>query len=443
MTPIVVVVGRPNVGKSTLFNRLVGAKLAIVDDQPGVTRDRHYADAFLHGRKITVVDTGGLVPDAEDDIDRGIARHVMAAVDEADAVICVLDGTTPVTEPDARVVTMLRKIGKPVVYVANKVDGPKQELIAHDIYTLGVPSLIHVSALHGRGVAELEAALGECVPAMQDDTATEDASDEVTRVTIIGRPNAGKSSLFNLVAGGERSLVSNVPGTTRDPVNATFTYANKVFHVVDTAGIRRKSHVDKTSIEAVSVIRAIRSMEQADVALVMCDSSEGITEQDARLLGLCVDRGRAIVVGVNKCDLLTGPERKSVMEKCRTALHFAPWVPILPLSALSGFGARELMSAAHRAGQEFHRRIGTGELNRFMEQVLATHAPPTQGGRAPRIYYITQAGTSPPTFVAMSNAPEYIRPSYKRYVSNQIRKHFGFDGVPLVIRFRGKEKRED
>jgi GTPase len=441
MTPIAVVVGRPNVGKSTLFNRLLGMSLAIVDDQPGVTRDRHYGDAFLHGKQITLVDTGGLVPDANDGIDQGIARHVLAAIDEADAVVCVLDGTTSVTEPDARVVSMLRKSGKPVIYVANKVDGTRQEQLANDLYTLGIPSLLYVSALHGRGIAELEAALSECLPDTPDEAPPVEDSG-VTRVTIVGRPNAGKSSLFNLISGGERSLVSNQPGTTRDPVDATFEYAHRVFHVVDTAGIRRRSHIEKTSVEAVSVIRAIRSMEKADVALVLCDSSEGIAEQDARLLGLCIEKGRAVVVGVNKCDLLERAATKILLEKCASALHFAPWVPVLPISALAGTGVKNLMHAVHRAGEQFHRRVTTGELNRFMEQVLATHAPPTQGGRAPRIYYITQAATAPPTFVAMSNAPEYIKPSYARYITNQIRKNFGFDGSPLKLRFRGRDKKE-
>jgi GTP-binding protein len=441
MTPIAVVVGRPNVGKSTLFNRLLGASLAIVDDQPGVTRDRHYGDAFLHGRRVTLVDTGGLVPDADDTIDQGIARHIFAAIDEADAVICVLDGTTSVTEPDARVVTMLRKAGKPVIYIANKVDGPRQEQLANDLYTLGIPSLIHISALHGRGIADLEAALCEALPETPEEPLPSEDPDVVS-VTILGRPNAGKSSLFNLLSGAERSLVSDIPGTTRDPVDATLEYANHKYHVVDTAGIRRRSHIDKTSIEAVSVIRAIRSMEKANVAIVLCDANEGITEQDARLLGLCVEKGRAVVVGINKCDLLDRTEKKVLLDKCSSALHFAPWVPIVPISALTGSKVKELMLTVHRAGQQFLRRVTTGELNRFMEQVLAKHAPPTQGGRAPRIYYITQAGTAPPTFVAMSNAPEYIKPSYTRYVANQIRKNFGFEGVPLNIRFRGREKPE-
>ena len=388
---------------------------------------------------VTLVDTGGLIPDAKDDIDQGIARHVLAAIGEADIVVCVLDGTTLVIESDARVVSMLRKTGKPVVYVANKVDGPRQEQIANDIFTLGVPTLVHVSALHGRGIGELEAAVAERLPELgvSDEPQTQ---DNVTSITLIGRPNAGKSSLFNRISGAERSLVTSTPGTTRDPVDAVFEYNRQVYHVVDTAGIRRRSHIDKTSIEAVSVMRALRSMERADVAIVLCDALEGLAEQDARLIGLCIDKGRSVLVGINKSDLLEQANLKLMLEKCSATLHFAPWVPLRPISAHTGRGVKDLMSMARRIGEQFRRRVSTGELNRFMEQVLAKHAPPTQGGRAPRIYYITQVGTAPPTFVAMTNAPEHIKPSYERYIANQIRRHFGFEGTPLNIRFRGRGK---
>ncbi len=439
MTPIVVIVGRPNVGKSTLFNRLVGASVAIVDDQPGVTRDRNYGDAFLHGRHLTLVDTGGLDPQAEDGLTQGIVTHVMAAIEEADAVLCILDGTSDITEADSRVVRMLRKIGKPVVYVANKVDGPRQTEGAYDIYSLGLPGLLFISALHGRGIGDLQAALVEALPPAND--AGESSVEEgVTRLAIFGRPNAGKSSLCNRLTGAERSLVDSTPGTTRDPVDAQFIHDGQIFHIVDTAGIRRRSHIDRKTIEAVSVVRAIRAMEKADVAIVLCDAHEGVTEQDARLLGLCVDRGRAVVLGINKCDLIDRANRRTILENCQTALHFAPWVPLVPVSALTGQGVDELMGAARNASEQFHRRIGTAELNRFMEQVLAKHAPPTNGGRAPRIYYITQVSSAPPMFVGISNAPDYITEGYKRYVANQIRKNFGFDATPLIVKFRDRDK---
>jgi len=439
VTPIVVVVGRPNVGKSTLFNRLVGVSAAIVDDQPGVTRDRNYGDAFLHGRHLTLVDTGGLDPEAEDTLARGILTHVMAAIEEADAVLCILDGASDVTEADSRVVGMLRKVGKPVVYVANKVDGPNQSAGAYDIYSLGVPGLLFVSALHGRGIGELQAALVQSLPP-DNDSAAPRVEEGVTRLAIFGRPNAGKSSLCNRLTGAERSLVDSTPGTTRDPVDSRFSHKGQIFHIVDTAGIRRRSHIDRNTIEAVSVMRAIRAMEKADVAIVLCDANEGVTEQDARLLGLCVDRGRAVVLGVNKSDLVERGNRRTILETCKATLHFAPWVPLVAVSALTGQGVDELMRVARSASEQFYRRIGTAELNRFMEQVLAKHAPPTRGGKAPRIYYITQVSCAPPLFVGISNAPDYITEAYKRYVSNQIRKSFGFDATPLIVKFRGKER---
>jgi GTP-binding protein len=413
--------------------------MAIVDDQPGVTRDRNYGDAFLHGRHLTIVDTGGLDPEAEDGLTQGILTHVMAAIEEADAVLCILDGTSDATEADSRVVRMLRKVGKPIVYIANKVDGARQSEGAFDMYSLGVPDLLFISALHGRGIGDLQAALVNILPADSDSVAP-NVEEGVTRLAIIGRPNAGKSSLCNRLTGAERSLVDSTPGTTRDPVDTRFVHAGQEFHIVDTAGIRRRSHIDHDTIEAVSVMRAIRAMEKADVAIVLCDAREGVTEQDARLLGLCIDRGRAAVLGVNKCDLVDRPDRKTILEGCRSALHFSPWVPLVPVSALTGQGVDELMRAARNASEQFHRRIGTAELNRFMEQVLSKHAPPTHGGKAPRIYYITQVSTAPPMFVGISNAPDYITQAYRRYVSNQIRKNFGFDATPLIVKFRSRDR---
>ncbi len=439
MTPIIVIVGRPSVGKSTLFNRLVGASIAIVDKTPGVTRDRNYGDAFLHGRRITIVNTGGLDPESETSIAQGILTHVSAAIDEADVVLCVLDAQTATSEPDSRVVQMLRKVNKPVVYVVNKIDGPRQSEGAYDMYGLGLPSLFFISALHGRGIGELESALVDALPDNPESAETAGAED-IPSLAIFGRPNAGKSSLCNCLAGAERSLVDGAPGTTRDPVDVRCDYGGHIFRIVDTAGIRRKSHIDRTSIEAVSVVRAIRAMERSDVAIVMCDATEGVKEQDARLLGLCVDRGRAVLLGVNKWDLVERTARKTVLESCRTALHFAPWVPVLPVSALTGKGIDELVAQAMRAAEHFHRRIGTAELNRFMEQVIAKHSPPTRQGRAPRVYYITQVSSGPPHFVGISNAPEHISPAYARYVSNQIRKNFGFEGTPLIVKFRSRDR---
>lgn len=440
MIPIVAVVGRPNVGKSSLFNRLTGKKLAIVDDQPGVTRDRHYADALLHGRKVTLVDTGGFDPTTDDPMGQGIARQVQAALDEADVVLCLLDGSMPPTGPDRDSVKLLRRSGKNVIFAANKVDNLKTESTASDLYSLGLGEFICISALHGRGIAELESAIVKALPPSEPEPAAVE-DDGVAKIAIIGRPNAGKSSLFNHLAGTERSLVDSTAGTTRDPVNARLVYENRTYDLVDTAGIRRKSKIEQRGVESASVYGAIRAMEVADVAVVLCDATEGVAEQDARLLGLSADRGRGIVVGLNKCDLLGKEERKKAIAQASDALKFASWTTIVPLSAKTGYGVSELMMTAHRTSLSMRKRVSTGELNRFFEQVLTSHPPPTQGGRAPRLYYITQAAVNPPTFVAISNAPDSVVESYRRFVISQIRKAFGFESVPIVIHYRPKDKK--
>lgn len=441
MTPIVAIVGRPNVGKSSLFNRLAGQRLAIVDDQPGVTRDRHYVDVLIHGRTVTLVDTGGFDPTTDDPMGQGIARQVKTALDEADVVVCVLDGSVPPTAPDGDAVKLLRRSGKRVVFVANKIDNPALQATAADLYALGITEYVAISALHGRGIAELLAAMVAALPTSEQLPEPEPEPEQgVARITIVGRPNAGKSSLFNRLAGTERSLVDSSAGTTRDPVNTDIVFENRRFHLVDTAGIRRPSRVSAHGVEAASVFGAIRAIEHTDAAIVLCDATEGIADQDLRLLSLCADRGRAIIVGLNKCDLLDKESRKQAVRQAEDALRFASWAKIVPISAKTGYGLAELMTTAHRACEQMHHRVSTGELNRFFEKVLANHAPPTHGGRAPRIYYITQASTSPPTFVAISNAPDQVATSYRRYVSNQIRKAFGFESVPLVVHYRPKDR---
>jgi GTP-binding protein len=442
MIPIVAIVGRPNVGKSSLFNRLTGKRLAIVDDQPGVTRDRHYADALLHGRRVTLVDTGGFDPTTDDPMGRGIARQVQTALDEADVVVCILDGSMSPTGPDRDSVDLLRKSGKSVVFAANKVDNRNIETTSTELYSLGLVEFVPMSVLHGRGIAELEAAIVRALPPTEPVPEVEEESG-VARVAIIGRPNAGKSSLFNRLAGSERSLVDSVAGTTRDPVKARLVYENRTYDLIDTAGIRRRSKIEQRGVESASVYGAIRAMEVADVAVVLCDATEGMAEQDARLLGLSADRGRAIVVGLNKCDLLDREQRKRAIAQATDTLRFASWTKVVPISAKTGYGVSELMIATHRAALSMRKRVTTGELNRFFEQVLATHPPPTQGGKAPRIYYITQAAVSPPTFVAISNAPDNVAASYRKYVANQIRKAFDFESVPIVVHYRPKDRKDE
>ncbi len=440
MIPIVALVGRPNVGKSTLFNRLAGRKLAIVHDLPGVTRDRHYAEAHLQGRELMLVDTGGFDPEDEDPMRQGIARHVRAAIEEADVVVCVLDVLTPPTDADRAAVELLRKSGKPVVYLANRADNPTRELEAHDLYRLGLDTLLIGSALHGRNMAAFEAALVEKLPLAEVD---EDAAPlgDVPRIALLGKPNAGKSSLLNRLSGSERSLVDDRPGTTRDPIDVELEYSGKNYLLVDTAGVRRRSKV-REAVEVASVIRSLRTIERSDIIILMLDATEGLTDQDARLLSLSTDRRRAIVVGLNKTDLLDKRQRQAALEQAKTALHFAPWVPVVELSAKTGRGLPQLMKHVDKAFAEFTRRIKTSDLNRFFAEVLERHPPPTRGGKAPRLMYVTQAETRPPVFVAMCSHADSLADSYRRFVANQLREAFGFESIPLAVRFRSRRRRE-
>jgi GTP-binding protein len=440
MTPIVAIVGRPNVGKSTLFNRLAGQDLAIVHDEPGVTRDRHYADAHLHGRDVTLVDTGGFDPTNTDVIGRGIARHVEAAIEEADVILCVLDGTASATPADREAVSLLRRSNKPVIYAANKSDDQHKALVANDLYTLGMERLFPISAAHGRGLSDVEAALVAALPPPGEPTPPPDPN--MPRIAILGRPNAGKSSLFNALSGEERSLVDDKPGTTVDPVDSIVQIGHLTCLLVDTAGIRRKSRVS-TPVESASVMRAIRAIGRAEVVVLLCDSTGGVAEQDARLLGLVSGRGRAIVVGLSKADLLDKEAKKKALDDARTSLHFAPWAPLVPVSSRTGEGMRVLQDAVVTASEAYHRRVGTAELNRFFRDVLERQPPPTHGGKAPRLYYVTQAETAPPVFVVMCNTPEAVKASYRRFVTNQIRSMFKFEYVPVIVHFRGRGKKKD
>lgn len=442
---IVALVGRPNVGKSTLFNRLAKAKIAIVHDEPGVTRDRHYSDVVSLGRKYTLVDTGGFDPSGEDPMRQGIRRQVEIAISEADVIVCVLEATAAPTAIDHAELDLLRRAKKPVIFVANKSDSPRLEGEAHDLYRLGIERLLFVSALHGRGIGDLEQAIAAALPekALPPEPEPKEGEQPTLRIAIVGRPNAGKSSLVNRLAGEERMLVDARPGTTRDPVDTVIERNGRRFVLVDTAGIRRKSKVGKQDdvVEALSVMHAIRAMEHCDVVVLLCDAHEGVAEQDAKIMGLAVDRGRAIVIALNKIDLLEKKTMTKAEEDARDKLSFVPWAPLVRVSAKSGRGVVGLFDAIVRVGDAFRQRVGTGELNRFFEQALLTRPPPTQGGRAPRLYFITQAETAPPLFVVIASDPEKLHFSYQRYVVNQIRKTFGFEGVPVRVKYKEKRRR--
>jgi GTP-binding protein len=447
-TPVVALVGRPNVGKSTLFNRIVGGKTAIVHDRPGVTRDRHYGDFTIDGRRFALIDTGGFDPGSDDPMRKGIKRQIDLAIDEADVVVCVLDAAEAPTATDHAELRLLRESGKPVIYVGNKADGPGVELEAAELYRLGMEKLIPVSALHNRRIDELLDAIAAAAPPAIELTEEEiaaEAQETGLRVAIVGKPNAGKSSLVNRLLGEERMLVDDRPGTTRDPIDSVVERDGKRYVFIDTAGIRRRAKVRKESdyVEAVSVIQAMRAMERCDVVLLLCDAAEGVAEQDAKILGLAVDRGRAIVVGLNKTDQMDKQALAKAEEDARDKLSFIPWAPVVRLSVKNNRGVGQLVETVTRVAEGFRKRVTTGELNRFFEQVLANRPPPTHNGRAPRIYYVTQAEVGPPLFVVQSNHPEQIHFSYQRYVINQIRKSFGFEGVPVKVRYKPRRRRED
>ncbi len=438
--PIVAVVGRPNVGKSTLFNRLARQRLAIVHDEPGVTRDRHYADTMAFGRPYTLVDTGGFDPEDDDPMRSGIAKHVKAAIAEADVIVFLTDGSLELTNADRAAVQLLRESTKPVIYAANKADSPSVDAGGYDLYRYGVDHVFPISALHGRGMGELEGAIVAAFPKVAP---VEDPhAEEMPRIAIVGRPNAGKSSLLNRLLGEDRMLVDDKPGTTRDAISAIVERNGKQYVVIDTAGIRKQGQVTKADdpVEALSVMLAIRTIERAHIVILLVDGAQGVAEQDAKILGLAHDRGRALIVALNKSDLTDSDQQKEAEALARDKLTFAPYAPIVRLSAKTGRGVDVLFRTVDEVHEAYFKRVPTGAVNRFFEAVLATHPPPTMGHRAPRLYYVTQAEVAPPTFVAIANYPDSIHFSYRRYVMNQIRKHFGFDGVPIRVSYKAKRK---
>ncbi|MEE1002296.1 MAG: ribosome biogenesis GTPase Der [Acutalibacteraceae bacterium] len=437
MKPIVAVVGRPNVGKSTLFNKLIGQRLSIVDDTPGVTRDRIFGDCEWCGKTVTMIDTGGIEPKTNDIILSQMRAQANLAIDMAQAIIFVVDIKSGITAADEEVATMLQKSGKPIVLCVNKCDGigelPPE---FYEFYNLGLGDPIAVSSVHGHGTGDL---LDKVYEYLNFDDESEAEESDVINVAIIGKPNAGKSSLINKIAGDERAIVSDIAGTTRDAID--FTVENKFgkFNFIDTAGLRRKSRVDD-KIEKYSVIRAKMAVERADVCVIMIDAKEGFTEQDSKVASIALDGGKACVIAVNKWDLVEkdGKTMDAYRKELAVDFSFMSYAPILFISALTGQRLDKLMELIKYAYEQNNMRISTGRLNELLAEATARVQPPSDKGKRLKIYYMTQASTAPPTFVFFCNNAELFHFSYRRYLENQIRQTFGLEGTPVKIIVREK-----
>ena len=435
--PLVAIIGRPNVGKSTLFNKILGAKIAIVDDIPGVTRDRNYADATYRNRKFRLVDTGGLDLSSSDSMLTLIRRQSELAITEADILIVLLDGRSGLTPPDHEVVRLLRGVTKPLFYVINKIDTPKSEPLLADFYKLGADELYPISAEHGLGVAELLDAIYPLLPSVDEADVP-----PLPRVAVVGRPNVGKSTLVNALLGEERVVVSNVPGTTRDPIDSLVTHQDQRYVFTDTAGIRRRGKIDR-GVEGYSVLRSLRAIGRSDIGVLLLDGVEGVTEQDTKIAGSILKQGRACILLINKWDLRDGDAqaRQEYELELRRRLSFLTWAPILYGSALKPDSVHRLFPLLKDVHAMFTKRVPTGALNTWLQKILDTHPLPARKHKPSAVTksaYITQVATKPPVFALFVGHPEDLTPSYLKYLENQLRETYHFTGTPLRLMVRKK-----
>ena len=439
MKPIVAIVGRPNVGKSTFFNQVTRTRDALVDDFPGVTRDRHYGDARWNRAGFTLVDTGGFVEGQ--DFSEDIQYQVYQAIDDADIVILLLDGKEGISPYDRDMLDILRTIHKPVFYAVNKIDGAEQEVYLSEFYGLGIEKLYPISAEHRYGLNDFLDDLVRALPVSGAGEVDEDADDTI-RLAVVGRPNVGKSSLINRILGEDRLVVSDLPGTTRDAVDSICRVNSKTYRLIDTAGIRRKGKVTR-KIEKFSIIKALRSLDRCDVALIVLDSKEGITDQDASVAGYAYERGCGCVVLLNKWDLLEKDSNtvKKYVDEFRYQAKFLGFAPVMTISALTGQRVTKIFYLVDEVYAQYTQRIGTGQLNKFVELAIEKNEPSLHRGRRLKFYYATQISAKPPTIVCFVNYPEGIHFSYKRYLINQLREQAGLDKTPIRMIFRKREGR--
>ncbi|MCG8333102.1 MAG: ribosome biogenesis GTPase Der [Proteobacteria bacterium] len=436
-------VGKPNVGKSTLFNRLAGKRLAIVNEQPGVTRDRNTAIIDYKGFGFILIDTGGFEPDSKEIIPQKMKEQSQLAVEEAEGIIFLLDKHSGWTPQDQSIFDFLRRSKKPVYFVVNKIDSSKHEQDVAEFYESGSSEVHAVSAEHGLGVLSLLERINEDFPEIRKPD-QEDSDDSQTNIAIVGRPNAGKSSLVNQFLGKDKQIVHDEPGTTRDPVDNYIKHFGKTYRLIDTAGIRKKGRVSQL-IDKYSMIGALKSIERSDVVLLVIDATQGVVEQDAKIAGYILDRGKGIVLVVNKWDLIEkdGKTLEQMKADIRDKLRFLEFAPILFVSAKTGQRFGKILETVQEVFSQFTKRIQTSDLNKIMESITARHTPPTKAGKATKIFYSTQVSTRPPTFIVTSNNPKAINLSYKRYMAAQFRYYFGFEGTPIRILWRDRNKRKD
>jgi GTP-binding protein len=442
--PSIAILGRPNVGKSTFFNRIIGRRQAIVEDLPGVTRDRHYATTDWRGRAFQLIDTGGLDPEATTGMLALVRRQTEEAIDEADVVICLFDGRTGLLPLDEAIVERLRKQNKPVFYAVNKIDTVGGRALVNDFYRLGISPFYPISAEEGQGIAELLDAAVDRLPERREAPEPTPQQTDPPKIAILGRPNAGKSTLLNALAGGERAVVDATPGTTRDAIDERVLHQGRPYLFVDTAGIRRRGKIDR-GVERYSVARALDMLERCDVALLVIDASEGIVDLETKLAGRVIEAGKGLILLINKWDIKAGePKAREAMESEIARLFpFIPDPVVLYTSGLTRRGVNKIFGQLDRVLDGCRQRITTGQLNRLVRRLIAKQPPATDRGRPVKLYYLTQGGVSPPTFVLFTNRPKGITPSYLRFIEHQLRAQYGFFGTPIrfLVKLREREPR--
>lgn len=439
---LVAIVGRPNVGKSTFFNKMIGRRAAIVEDMPGVTRDRIYEDVEWRGVTFTLIDTGGIDPNTSDILLSQMRRQAEIAIETCDLILFMVDARSGMTADDRDVADMLRRAGKPVLLVANKSDTLALDKETVDFFELGLGDPIAISSTNQLGLGDLLDTILEKLPRAPQEADGE--GDQTIRVAVVGKPNAGKSSLVNRLLGQERVMVSDIPGTTRDAIDTYITVSGRRYMLVDTAGIRRKRAIEDGSLERYSVLRAIAAISRCDVVLLMIDAAEGVTEQDAKIAGLTLDEGRALVIAVNKWDVVE-KETKTLEryeKNVREQLKFAPYAKVLFISAKTGQRTGRVLEAVLASYEQANKRVTTGALNDIVQDAQIALQPPASGGRRLKLYYATQPSVAPPTFLFFVNDETLVHFSYSRYLENQLRKAFGFDGTPVRLIFRNRKQQQ-